>query len=93
MNLLLSVVVLASTFLPLKGAIIRCEGVPTYGEDDSGDGGEWAPTDSAGKMFFEAPAGRYYCYVRREGYQNWSGWLTYSTTHKKEEVILAPLPS
>ncbi len=90
--LLLAIQVLLSTGKPAKGAIIACAEIPAQNGEEGQDepGGDWVPTDSAGRMFFEADPGTYHCTVRRKDGApiNWSGVLWFDAQHKQQQVVL-----
>lgn len=96
MNFLLAIYVLVSLgkghYAAVRDAIISCDEVRTYEEEEgieAGTGGEWSPTDSAGRMIFEAPFGSYHCGVSAKGYSGWTGVLTFDEKHRDRAIVLS----
>lgn len=92
-SVLLAIYVLVAvekgSYAPIKNAIISCDEVAVYDEQNNGEsGGEMAPTDSRGHMVFSGPLGTYHCGVQARGYSGWTGVLLFDEKHRERNVIL-----
>lgn len=94
MSLLLAIYVLFSvgknSYAPIKGAIVSCDEVATYDEQNNAEsGGEMAPTDSRGHIVFSGPLGTYHCGVQAKSYSGWTGVLLFDEKHRERYVVLS----
>ena len=85
--LLFSIFVLSND-RPVKGAIISCAEVSAYNVEEgiSEMGGEWSPTDANGRMIFTTEEGTIHCKIRKEGFLEWKGTLTFSKEKPRQYV-------